>query len=267
MHHPLSMPLWRPHLSALLLGGLLLMGGCKTLSPAPDTPESRAASLRSSFLASFNHVLGQGVRRVNLDGWVGGVSLRTVINRQNQVVSCIAEALPEYPLERFPDNRQLVSLMEKLCWDTVFPRVEPMLFASVSGAVMEVVVPLVFSRPGKMPTEEQKVRETVREYNAREEYFWQQLFVGATLDSIGSARISGAANAQGQVQRCQVELTANPMRLADFKPDPGLAQRLQSACANLDLRQMPGFFIAEPMGGRFLLELDYSPWKGGPKQP
>lgn len=265
MHAPFTTDLTRAVLATLMLAGLLALGACKTA--APETPEQQQQRRYEHFLDAFRLVLDQGVRNADLDGWSGGVSLRAVIDPLNRMVACSTEALPEYPLPRYPDNRLLAAAVERVCWDSVFPRAEPALFSGLPAANLEVVLPVVVTRPGRLPAEEQKIRETVREYKAQEQYFWQHLFAEETLDSLGSARIEGHANAQGQVQGCQVRLSAIAARASDFKPDPERVQRLQERCAALDVRQMPGFFASETVGDRFLVELQYSPWRGGPKRP
>lgn len=265
MHAPFTTDPTRPVLATLMLAGLLALGACKTA--APETPEQQQQRRYERFVDDFRLVLDQGVRNADLDGWSGGVALRAVIDPLNRMVACSTEALPEYPLPRYPDNRLLASAVERVCWDSIFPRAEPQLFSGLPAANLEVVLPVVVTRPGRLPAEEQKIRETVREYKAQEQYFWQQLFAEETFDSLGSARIEGHANAQGQVQGCQVRLSAIAARASDFKPDPERVQRLQERCAALDVRQMPGFFASETVGDRFLVELQYSPWRGGPKRP
>ncbi len=265
MHASFTTDLTRAVPAALMLTGLLALAACNTA--APETPEQQQQRRYQRFVDDFRQVLEPGVRSADLDGWSGGVSLRAVIDPLNRMVACSTEALPEYPLPRYPDNRPLAAAVERICWDSVFPRAEPELFSGQPAANLEVVLPVVVTRPGRLPAEEQKIRETVREYKAQEQYFWRQLFAAETLDSLGSARIEGHANAQGQVQACQVRLSAIAARASDFKPDPERVQRLQERCAALDIRQMPGFFASETVGDRFLVELQYSPWRGGPKRP
>ncbi|MGC5702658.1 hypothetical protein J4P02_20865 [Pseudomonas sp. NFXW11] len=261
MRYPFSTCPARYTLGALLLG-VTLVAGCR--STPPESPEQRR---HHQYVDAVSQVLNQQVRRVNLDGWAGGLTLHALINRRNELVGCSTEALAQYPVQNYPDNRLLASVVQRICWDTVFPRAAPELFSGASQEPLDVRVALVFSRPGRLPPEAQKVRETVREYNAREAFIWRRLFAEERLESIGQARVQGTANAQGQVQGCQVQLTAIPERAADFRPDPELVQRLQSRCAQLDARQLPGFFASETVGDSFLVELQYTPWKGRAEQP
>ncbi|AZC27204.1 hypothetical protein [Pseudomonas sessilinigenes] len=259
VHYRLFECLMRFAAGSLLLGGLLMIAGCR--SSSVQSEEQQAQDRMASLRADFKQVLDQGVNRYHFDDWVGGLSLRAVINRRNEVVSCTAEALPDYPLQRFPDNRKLAPLLEEICWNMVFPRVGPQLFSNDPGENLQVVIPMVFSPPRSRPMEEQRVRATVREYRDQERYLWRQLFVGERLDSIGIARFHGVVSEQGQIARCQVEWVAIDERLPDFKPDSGLVQRLEARCATLDLQQMSVFLTSLPVGQRFLFELEYTPWK------
>lgn len=265
VHPPRLAYLMKPALGGLLLAGLLFGGGCQGTSV--QTPEQQAAKQMASFLSSFEQVLKQGVNRYNVDDRVGGLALRAVIDRRNAIVGCTAEPLPDYPLERFPDNRQLAPLLEGVCWNMVFPRAGPQLFSGAPGGNLQVVLPVVFPRPKSRPMEEQRVRATVRGYNVQEQYLWQQLFAQEHMDSIGIARLRVRANGQEQVADCQVELAAIDERVDDFRQDPDLRQRLEARCATLDLQQMSVFLVSRPEGQSFLVELEYTPWKVLPYTP
>lgn len=259
VHHRSFECLPRLVAGGLLLAGLLLGAGCQGTS-AP-TPEQQAAKQMAGFVSSFERVLNQGVNRYNVDDWVGGLALHAVIDRRNAVVGCSAEALPDYPLQRFPDNRRLAPLLESICWNMVFPRAGAQLFSSAPGDDLQVVLPVVFPQPKSRPMEEQKIRATVRGYALQEQYLWHRLFAQESLDSIGTARIRARANEQGQVVDCQVELVAIDGREEDFRQDPGLRQRLEARCMTLDPQRMSVFLVLRPTQEQFRVELEYSPWK------
>lgn len=246
-----------------ILAGALALTGCqspKINKAVPIKSESEQAAF-DRFLAEFQPTVARHMLAANSQSAVGKHKLRITFNRKNEVLSCRVDSprLQSLPsMEQRMNADRLARLINQECWKIIYPLVPEHLFTD--DGTVEMVVALIFHPLQAALAAQWRLRY---EYQARSDYFWQQLLIHRPVDSIGVAGFRFQANAQGKVEGCLVSLDPASVRRDAFKFDNALQEQLTAQCKTLDLRQMPGFRVDETGLMQDYVEVSYAPWKVG----
>jgi len=226
-----------------------VLTGCAQKSTQPEVDPQ----LMQQFQETFQAALQRGLTANIEEEQVGAVSLRIVTNRQGQALSCKARpAQLKVPPEVFPSNpREFAGFVEAQCLRAIYPSAPDALYDDQGQLEVVAPVTLVFSK-------QEAARWKLR--SAQRRFFREHLLEGQGIDSVGIAVIRYLADAQGHAMGCLVDLGANTTRPADFKLDGALQSRLNSACMQLDLRQVPGFAPDRQQPVEGVVALEYAPW-------
>lgn len=250
-----------------LLTGLALLCGCHALTPeqrvdawvdsggksAPTflTAEEIKQLEARRYISTLRTTLADQIFRANGEGTQGFVKLRMKLDRQGDVLLC--EVLPTDG-DTYTDFARIVA---DTCWSGVWDAVPEGLQNPADGS-LEIVAPLTTA--GAAPS--------TREYHlwfqrsaSASRFFWDNVVAKHAPNAFGTARFDVAADAQGKVLRCDVTLEKNNFRPEYFHPDPELQKALATQCAQLDLRQMPGFRVGEDGLAKRAVFVNYLPWK------
>ncbi|AIG02569.1 Uncharacterised protein [Pseudomonas fluorescens] len=257
-------------LLALCSASLLSLSGCQSHTPeqAAAVAAAQVQQKDEKYTKTFTMILRSYALAANEQELTGVMNMIMTVDAQNHVVDCTAKRGTLLPSEGQNNLRQakLASLVTELCWTTLFPEVSPKVFADAKDTQV-IVAPIVFNPLLGMSAEQQQ-RHTARiDLYKQIRFFREQLFAGHDIGSIGVASFHFIADAQGNVSECLVNLNQSPYRSQGFKVDSALQQRLVTQCKLMDLRQMPGFANYPkglPLG---YVQVDYSPWMNGRKQP
>ena len=250
-----------------LFTGLALLCGCHALTPEQrmdawiDSGGKSSPTFLSAeeikqlearrYISTLSTTLADRTFRANGEGTQGSVKLRMKLNRQGDVLLC--EVLPTDG-DTHTDFARIVSDM---CWSGVWDAIPEGLQKPADGS-LEIVAPL--TTVGAAPlTPEYHLR--LQRSASASRFFWDNVVAKHAPNAFGTARFDVAADAQGKVLRCDVTLESNAFRPEYFQPDPELQKALATQCAQLDLRQMPGFRVGEDGLAKRAVFVDYLPWK------
>lgn len=253
-----------PLIMATLAAGLLALGGCQKPTPAEAAAIEAVdrQQVDQGFIEAFSQVLYRNALGANQQGLIGAVDMHMTLNAQNRVLACTARPSTHYLIADKRSDAGLLKLATELCWNTLLPGVSPQVFKDADDTQV-IVAPLVFPSLDALSIE-QKQRQAVRvSLYQQMRFLREQLVARQSVEGVGVASFRYVANAQGQVQECQVRLEPSPYRPGEFKPDSALQQRLASQCQQLDLRQMPGFATGPEGLAQGFVSVDYSPWMNG----
>lgn len=244
----------------VLLAGLALagcQGGHGVAQPVAGPVAQAQPSPQAMFVRDMQRVIAPQMLAANINNLSGTVDLWVTLNRANEPTACEVRKSRQPSAAGLPRPKALSALVARQCWNIVYPKVPVALFGSKDS--VQVVAPLIFYASAASLSEPHLLR---LQYAAQSQFFWDQVFAGQPLDSIGVAGFRYQADASGKVHGCLVSLEPGLVRPDAFKFDTALQQRLTSRCNALDLKQMPGFATDEAGVARGLVGVEYAPWKG-----
>ncbi|MGC5702655.1 hypothetical protein J4P02_20850 [Pseudomonas sp. NFXW11] len=241
---------------ALLIPTLLSLSACQ--SKTPEQQAARALEIQKvrEFSAAITEVLQRNIMAANPKGLTGEVELRVKLDRQNQVLDCQVRPLANQALA----TPALLQLARQVCWSTIFPAAAPEAFGADER--INAITDLQFPAFSSLSSQERREYPLRASLYRQSQFFWDQVVDGPGIDSVGVASFTYRADARGQVHECQVKLERSEFRLAAFKADSALQQRLTRKCQQLDLRQMPDFAVDETGLSQGEVLVEYMPWRG-----
>lgn len=228
----------------------------KSLAVASAKPKVQPSD-EDVFARDLQRALIPQMLAANVQNLSGTLDLWITLNRAYEPVACEARKSRHPSAIGFAQPSALSALAVRQCWNMIYPKAPGSWFGDDDE--LEIVAPLVFSMTEYSKSEQHQRR---LQDAAQSQFFWDQVFAGQPLDSIGVAGFRYQAGVTGRVEGCLVSLEPSVLRADAFKFDSQLQQRLTRLCNALDLKQMPGFATDEAGVARGLVGVEYAPWKG-----
>ncbi|MNO75807.1 hypothetical protein D3C76_668690 [compost metagenome] len=253
-------PVFKPLSLALLTTAFVALMGCKCRIAAASQLDAQALKV---FTSEMQQTLQRSVALADTGEQIGVVLLVVNLNRQSAPTRCQVKKAPlKYdallPYDEKPSNYQaLASLVESLCWTTIYPTVPDGLYDQHGNVAVQA--PIIVA----LPRASQASGTPRRRANAQRQFFWEHLLRDQSVSSIGTASVFYEANALGKVDGCLVQLSPYPLRTDAFRLDGHLQAELNNRCMQLDLSRMPGFVADEHGRAKGSSVVDYAPWKVG----